>query len=401
MARSIETNGLPLAFRATDEGLYPWPQAEAGGIVPIRCLAGALAGMQKEALVHNGASGETWYLTCDEGPYLNGTDLAPFPLAFFTAGLAASYLAEIAGLAAARGIALTRLEVVQDNRYTMEGSALQGTMIGGALPVELEVLAEADAEGTALRDLVNQAVAASPATALLSAHLASSFSLIHNGAVVPVAEVAALDGAPLPRPQAALESARPAEPAEDAGEIIAKVSGAETVEGEGGAGSSLKAEQKRTLHVRGTGRISQDGLQEITIQLFKPIGSSFRILSDSARAPGERGRAPSGLELMSAGIAFCFLTQLGRYAHIVKQPLDHYSVVQDTRFVLPGAIGGTAEAAQAAPVEAHVHIDARAELPAVQRMVAMGERTCFLHAACRGGVETHPRMSQRRDEAAA
>jgi len=99
--------------------------------------------------------------------------------------------------------------------------------------------------------------------------------------------------------------------------------------------------------------------------------------------------------------AFCFLTQLGRYAHIVKQPLDHYSVVQDTRFVLPGAIAGTAEAAEAAPVAAHVHIDAPAELPAMQRMVAMGERTCFLHAACRGRAETHVRLASRPGEAAA
>ncbi|HEX2256860.1 MAG TPA: OsmC family protein [Afifellaceae bacterium] len=400
MARSIETSGFPLGFRAAGDALYKWPKAEAEGIVPIRCLAGALQAMQKEALVHNGASGETWYLTCDEGPYLNGTDLAPFPLAFFTAGLAASYLADIAGLASAHGTALRRLELVQDNRYTMEGSALQGTMIGGALPVELEVTADAYTDNTALRDLVNQAVAASPATALLATHLSSRFSLVRNGAQAPIAEVGALDGAPLPRPQAALEGARPVEPADYAPDIIAKLKGAETVEGEGGAGSSLQAEQKRTLHVRGHGRIRDDGLQEITIQLFKPIGSSFRILSDSARPAGERGRAPTGLELMSAGIAFCFLTQLGRYAHIVKQPLDHYSVVQDTRFILPGAFAGTAEAAEAAPVESHVHIDAPAELPAVQRLVAMGERTCFLHAACRGGVETHIRLT-RPGEAAA
>jgi uncharacterized OsmC-like protein len=400
MARSIETSGFPLAFGAAGEGLYRWPEP-AEGIVPIRCLAGALAGMQKEALVHNGASGETWYLACDEGPYLNGTDLAPFPLAFFTAGLAAAYLAEIATMAAAGGVSLRRLEVVQDNRYTMEGSALAGTMIGGALPVDLEVAAESDAGATALADLVNRAIAASPATALLAAHLVSRFSLTHNGRAVPVAEVGALDGAPLPRPQAALEGAHPAAPADHAEDIVAKLKGAETVEGEGGAGSSLRAEQKRTLHVRGIGRIREDGLQEITIQLFKPIGSSFRILSDSARAPGERGRAPTGLELMSAGIAFCFLTQLGRYAHIVREPLDHYSVVQDTRFVLPGAGAGAAEAAQAAPVEAHVHVDAPADLPAVQRMLAMGERTCFLHAACRGGVATRVRLAAAPGEAAA
>jgi hypothetical protein len=104
---------------------------------------------------------------------------------------------------------------------------------------------------------------------------------------------------------------------------------------------------------------------------------------------------------MSAGIAFCFLTQLGRYSHIVKQQIDHYSVVQNTKFILPSAYAGAAEAAQALPVSAHVHIDSPEELPAVQRMVAMGERTCFLHAACRGGVETHVRLASQPGEAAA
>ena len=48
----------------------------------------ALEGMQKEATVRQSErSGQTWRMVSDEGPYLNGTDLAPFPLAFFAAGL--------------------------------------------------------------------------------------------------------------------------------------------------------------------------------------------------------------------------------------------------------------------------------------------------------------------------
>ena len=101
---------------------------------------------------------------------------------------------------------------------------------------------------------------------------------------------------------------------------------------EGGAGSSLQAEQKRTLHVRGTGRVSPDGIQEAKVQLFKPIGSVFRFLSDDAARFGGTERAPSGLAYLSAGIAFCFLTQIGRYAHITKQDLQDYRIVQDSAF---------------------------------------------------------------------
>ena len=43
----------------------------------------------------------------------------------------------------ARSVAVRDLVLVQDNRYTVEGSALNGTMTGGALPVELEVRVDA------------------------------------------------------------------------------------------------------------------------------------------------------------------------------------------------------------------------------------------------------------------
>ena len=101
--------------------------------------------MQKEALTTSSPGGRTWRMACDEGPYLNGTDLAPFPLAFFTTGLVNSYFVEILHLARQRGTRIGTLELVQDNRYTMEGSAVRGDMIGGALPVDLHVRIEVDA----------------------------------------------------------------------------------------------------------------------------------------------------------------------------------------------------------------------------------------------------------------
>ncbi|NIO43025.1 MAG: OsmC family peroxiredoxin, partial [Burkholderiales bacterium] len=41
---------------------------------------------------------------------------------------------EILALAAQRDITINNITLVQDNFYTMEGSALRGTMVGGALP---------------------------------------------------------------------------------------------------------------------------------------------------------------------------------------------------------------------------------------------------------------------------
>ena len=94
-------------------------------------------------------------MVSDEGPYLNGTDLAPFPLAFFTAGMAADFMAAMAATLAQRQIAYRDIHFTQDNRYSMTGSALKGTMTGGALPVELRVNIDADVDRNELAELVD------------------------------------------------------------------------------------------------------------------------------------------------------------------------------------------------------------------------------------------------------
>lgn len=93
------------------------------------------------------------------------------------------------------------------------------------------------------------------------------------------------------------------------------------------------------------------------------------------------------------------MTQIGRYAHIVKQKLDGYSILQDSFFSLPGASGGTGKAGQAHPLETHVHLTGPEDADFARRIVDMGERTCFLHALCRTPLKTRIRFGS--SEAAA
>ena len=382
--RSIETAPGPLAFPVKDASrLYDRPAGESD-TVSIRTLATALTGMQKEALVFNGASGQAWRMVCDEGPYLNGTDLAPFPLAFFAVGLILSFMREIEALAETRGVSLSGLTLVQDNRYTMEGSALKGSMVGGALPVELTAQAGGPADDDTLRQLVSDAVAGAPVSGLLKDTLTSLFTLTHNGEAAPPARVAALKGQPLADPAPVFDRAVPDPDAEFADDIILKTQSAEQVTGEGGAGSSLQAEQKRVLHMQTVARRRDDGLVEATIHLFNPKGSQFRFLGDI----DSTGRAPQGLDYLSAGIAFCYLTQMGRFAHIAKLTLDNYRIVQDTGFSVPGTAARRGTAPLSRPVETHVHVDSPADRTDIQRLTDMSEQTCFLHAACRTPLKT-------------
>lgn len=382
---SIDRIRAPLGYKAHWIAGFPAKLLADPRVACFRTCARALEGMQKEAIVFAGPSQAVWRLVSDEGPYLSGTDLAPFPLAFYTAGLASTYAAAITRAAAARDMRISALTLIQDNRYTMEGSALKGTMTGGALPVELEVALESDTPADLARAVVRSAVLASPGDACARTRVASVFTAALNGRPLSVPQVRPSPGPLGEDPEPLFAQISPGPPADYAQDIITKVESASPQFGvEGGAGSSLQADQKRTLHVRGVLTIGDDGLHSIAIRLFKPIGSGFRILSAGA-VDACAARAPCGLSLLSAGIAFCYLTQLGRYAHIVKQHLDAYRIIQETAFRLHAVEDG--DAASVHPVDTHVFVRSPESSVAIARAIAMGEQTCFLHANLRGAHE--------------
>lgn len=377
--RDIESSGYPLVYKAGMKTAVPPDLNVRADNIAVRAEVCALTGMQKEALVYYGPSGTVWRMVSDEGPYLNGTDLAPFPLAFYTTGMALSFTEEVLKQAKAAGIILKQVKLTQDNFYTMEGSALRGDMIGGALPVKVKVEIEANASPEMICHIVELAEQSSPAQSYMREILTNTFALAHNGAATPVTNVAPSPADLREEPTPHLQAARPLNDEPYLSDIICKEKAAEALFGvEGGAGSSLQATQKRTLHVRGICTVRPDGLKEVLVQLFKPLGSTFRFIGDDSR----QERAPASLAYLAAGIGFCFMTQIGRYAHIVKQDLRGYSIVQDTIYKI-----GT-DSAEAYPVDTHTFLETGEDDEAAQRTLYMSERTCFLHAAMRGSNKT-------------
>ena len=359
----------------------------------VRTWARSLTVMQKEAIVLSVRSGKAWRLASDEGPYLGGHDSAPCPLSFLTTGMVASYMNEIMALAGQRDIQIRDITLVQDNYYTMEGSAIRGTMIGGALPVELEVMIDTDADDSALNELLIHAVQASPLNGLMRQVHTSLFTLTQNQKEIGVGEVAGLGDPAEPDPGDRFPQLRPM--SGDFSGVIARTEAVKEQQGvAGGVGSSLQASQSRTLNCRGTCRLLPDGRKEIIQELFSPLGSTFRFLSDETEEFGGQGRAPDAATYMSAGIAFCFMTQLGRYAKIVKKQLDEYKVIQDTHFSLGGASGGTGQPGVADSVETHVYLDSPEDSDFARKALDMGERTCFLHALCRTDLKTKVRIKR-------
>ncbi|VUX56222.1 OsmC [uncultured Woeseiaceae bacterium] len=371
----IESANAPLAYKAEGIVTLKTQQLEPP-LHGVRVATRALAGMQKEALVTQSFDETVWRMVCDEGPYLNGTDLAPPPLAYFSAGMASSIAAGVLALARERGTELSDLEIVLDNRYSMEGSAIRGTMIAGALPVDLSVSAHVAGKNPNLNSLVFAELSKSPVDALMRNSLVDTFSIVRNSQPIPTGAVEESANPTPDDPVGLFSKHRYVEHRQALTDAVLKLETTESVfDADHGAGAAMKNIQKRQLHIRSILAVRDDGLREVKVQIFKPIGSVFRFLSDDSSVFGGLGRAPSGLAYVSAGIAFCFMTQLGRYAHIVKKNLDSYGVIQDTTFDVGEG--------RTLPVDTHTYIETTEDQETTQKYVDMGEQTCFLHGACR------------------
>ena len=382
-------SGLPIFFAVADfdECDLSSPSNRHGQTV--RTWARSLSGMQKEALVLSLRSGKAWRLASDEGPYLNGHDTAPCPLSFLTTGMIASTMDEILAVSRQRGITIREIVLVQDNFYTMEGSALKGTMVGGALPIELEVQIDCDADDDALDEMLLHAVKASPLIGFITQIHRSLFTLTVNEDEIGVEGVGSID-APAERDSRDWSAAvLPRDENKNCDDLVTRLETVEPVKNApGGAGSSLKATQSRQLHIRGTCRSRPDGVKEIRQELFSSLGSTFMFLSDESEEFGGRGVAPDAMSYAAAGIAFCFMTQLGRYANITKKRLDGYRVIQDSHFSVGSASGGNGAAGSADAIETHVYLDTPEGSDFARTALDMGEQTCFLHALCRSELET-------------
>src|ERR1700738_1506884 len=112
---TIDMHGDPLAFRVRQRR-GPAPLL-GGGRDVIKVEARQLAGHQKEAVVTEGEDGSAWRLTSDEGKHLRGTDLAPFPLGFFNAGMQSDLYGRIRTLGAVRNVAIENVEIRVTNHY--------------------------------------------------------------------------------------------------------------------------------------------------------------------------------------------------------------------------------------------------------------------------------------------
>lgn len=392
----LAESGLPLFFEAVnlDKIGIEAPDNRLGD--SLRTWVRSLSVFQKEALVVSARTGRVWRLSSDEGPYLDGHDVAPCPLAFLTAGMIASYMNEITALAAMQNVEIRRLRLIQDNYYTMKGSMPKRTMEGGALPVELSVEIDCDLPDLELNTLLMNAVHASPLNGLMRGQLESLFALAKNGIELQPAKAKRIDGPLYADPGDRFGLAKPRDDAP--GSPLVWPEGVtprkEVKGGTATAGSSLADEQNRTLNIGAVCTLREDGIKDIVQLQYSPHGTSFHMLSEEAPENGGQGRAPDANTYISAGIGFCFMTQFGRFVKMLKLDLSDYRIVQDSHFSLGGASGGTGKAGSADPLETHVYLQTGESDDVAREMLDISEKTCFLHAFCRTDLKTKLKINR-------
>ena len=378
----IGTSEKPPFFKLANQNALNLeaPQNRKGDA--LRTWVRSLSGFQKEALICSAKTGDTWRLVSDEGPYLNGHDAAPCPLAFLSTGMVASFMNEITALAEIQGIQIRYLKLTQDNYYTMKGSMPKRTMVGGAENIELLVEIDCDLPDGELNDFLVNATFASPLNGLMRGKIGSLFKLSRNGSPLPTAKAAELEGSLLPDPEDRFAYAEPAAHSTDLMEPVGLTPKKTVAKGTAVGGSSLSDEQDRRLNIGAIAVLREDGQKEIQQMQYSPYGTSFRFLSS------EDGRSPDANTLISAGIGFCFMTQFGRFVSMLNLDLPDYRIVQDTHFSLGGASGGTGKPGEADPIETHVYLETTETNQVAQEMLDISEQTCFLHAFCRTDLKT-------------
>lgn len=363
----IDDNGYPIGFKVAPGSRVSTLATGAQGDDVVIAEVRHVGHHQKEAVVEEGRGGPNWRLASDEGVHLKGTDLAPFPLGFYNAGLQSDLAGRIARLAGERGVALTRLGMTLTTAYSLSGSFVQGTGQGVAESVTIELDIQSGASAEAVAKLVREAVAASPALAMVTTQIDNTFALYVNGrrrdpTTLPASATPAADD-PFIKYR---ELPRPLPGAGDQSRLVVKT-------GEKQAGEPIQApvSGKVIREVKGRGElIDPRGIYRTKVALNLPASSLFEFTCDETGG----ATAPTGLSLATAGIAFCYITQIARYIENMKLPIRGVRLVQSSPYGITNDGRGTAS-----PCDTHLFLNGETDDDTFEMLQRVSANTCYLH----------------------
>ncbi|HCP01522.1 MAG: hypothetical protein CL573_03145 [Alphaproteobacteria bacterium] len=389
---TIEGSGFPIAFKYKQGVGRP----EILGNGPVRDVyvteVRTLAGYQKEGVVHEGINGSAWRMTTDEGLHIGGRDVAPFPLGFFNAGLQGDLIGRILKIAAVRDIKIDDLKLDLKNGYYVVGSFVRGDAKGYVEPSRIHVEILSSAPAAAVSALIQDAIKASPAMATMGTPVESTFAIYVNGRRRMVTSLPNSNTPDVPDPYKTYRAVpSPLDCSDELEDIIWKTGQANEGEIQPAINGTDDKVKRIVRTIAGNSiLLDPDGVIEIDTVLGLPGMSHFALKTDE-RLDGDC--APSGLAMIAAGIAFCYLTQIERYTIHQKFNIRGARLVQYSPFTLSGDPADGSWTGDIEPVDTHLFLSGDEDGTTHEKLMKIAATVCYLHATLADSVESDVRIS--------
>ena len=324
-------------------------------------------GHVKEAYVGSTCDGHVWKLTSDEGVHLRGTDKSPFPLGFFSAAMAA----DLIQWGIKENVLARTAELRITSPYSMTGSFASGTANGFAHPplVELSDSSKQDVKTSICFDNFYRSHLTGQ---FLKEQIEGGFSLSVNGRQRPLSMLRFVD------PNGVLDpflkyQVPPTVLAASRADAITK-----SAIPEPGDTKSIQSSGVIKRNVCVLASWSEQYL-EMESWLVLPGVSRFLFRSNPPHSgpQGDSSLYPKPSVYLSAGLIFCYMTQLSRYIEALKLKIDGIRAVQIVK----------CSTNQKPNIESHLFINARENFESIEHLLSVAQNTCYLHAVARSPLE--------------
>jgi len=351
----VENFGEANAFLA-----LPRAEPDVKGGLDFKAEVVGVNHYHKEGLVTEKETDNAWWMVSDEGAYMGGTEMGPAPLMYWLAGLEASLTAGIVSAINAVGETCSRVEVLLRQDYGISGSFSKGDAMGVGGPVTIEYSVDSSLMVDELEQMVANVVESSEELDLCREVIASLFTLYSNGRHSVLSEV----------PQAPLKSEqdpfrrhaeRPARSNVLTEKLLVKLEPGE-LKPHTPPGQENDGRTWFSLTSTGSYDFRKNVVESVT-ELSGSHSPRWRIVSDPAGKV-----APSPSALISIGVAFCFHTQLARFAKVRKMEIENPRLLQLSAWSDGKPL-----------VETHVFVNGHQGEEAASSLVTTSMNTCYAH----------------------
>lgn len=349
-----------------------------------------LGKFHKVGLVEDRSTGRTWCLQSDEGASLGGTNLAPAPLFHWIAGIHADVASRLWALAREQGVQLEQVALAVSQSFASQGSFARGEAVAHVHGLDWQVDVRGPGADRA-RELLAAALRCSPSVAAMTTPLPGRFALRTNGRPTDLEDVLpAWSDADVEDPLRR-HATMPVPTGEEVVRVLRLVSGEglpDTARERIATHSSPDAAAAPvgfTIDARGEVDLAT-GLVTVSTGLPEMTRDRWEITSDPA------GRlAPDPLALVALGAAFCYHTQLSRYANVRRLGLKNSSLAQLTTYEPAGR--SSASAGVAHPILTAMFLNGAESEDTTRSLLGVAARTCYVHRAMGQVVEVGQRPS--------